>query len=152
MKDQDDLPQRADSNRGSSQADAEAHRAWIKKRILVTLSFYYVDGDPEIARGQAHQWARILFPYSRAEIDAAATRYEATEARKAPNPAAIVALIKEARKLTPEQVELRKQQRERAEMIESRSRRDQRPSPERAAEICREFGFNVVKRFDGGPA
>lgn len=121
-----------------------AHARWIKQRIGALMSFYWTPNDEAIAKVQAHQFVRILSDYSREEIDRAATAYEATVADRAPNPAKIVALINEGRREeVMRQKEQRRREKEQREIEEAEQRRAQRPSPERAAQIIKDAGFNL---------
>lgn len=130
---------------------AEADARWIRQRIGALLSFYFVAGDSDIARVQAHQFVKILGDYTRDEIDAAATHYAATVEDRAPNPAKIVALIEAAReKSALRQAERDKWAREKRQHDDEMARRQQRITPERANEITKEFNIHI-KRFGGKP-
>lgn len=121
-----------------------AHARWIKQRIGALMSFYWTPNDEAIAKVQAHQFVRILSDYSREEINDAANVYAATVEDRAPNPAKLVKLIEAARKqIASKKAEQERRAQEKREHEERETRRKQYPTPERAAQIIKDAGFNL---------
>lgn len=77
------------------------HATWIAGRVETLLSHYFQPDNPaEVMEAAVDDWVSALARFSRADIEAACSRYLRQEPRRRPTPGSVAAMVETKTGLT----------------------------------------------------